>query len=54
MTWAGYLVTLYLVVGVTEAWSNPEQRIPAMVQTLLVVVYIGSLLVFSRSNQKGP
>lgn len=51
MTWAGYLVMLYLVIGVMEAWSNPEQRIPALVQVLLVVVFTASLLSFSRSRK---
>jgi len=50
MTWAGYLVMLYLVIGVMEAWSNPAQRIPALVQTILVMVFVGSVLVFSRAR----
>ena len=49
MTWAGYLVMLYLVVGVMEAWSNPPQRIPALLQILLIVIFVGGLLVFSRA-----
>jgi uncharacterized membrane protein len=48
MTWAGYLVMLYLVVGVMEAWANPPQRIPALIQVGLVVVFIGGVLAFSR------
>jgi len=48
MTWAGYLVMLYLVVGVMEAWANPPQRIPALTQVLLVVLFIGNVLAFSR------
>lgn len=48
MTWAGYLVMLYLVIGIMEAWSNPPQRIPALAQTSLVIVFVGSVLVFSR------
>lgn len=48
MTWAGYLVMLYLVIGVMEAWSNPPQRLAALLQVALVVVYVASLLVFSR------
>ncbi len=48
MTWAGYLVMLYLVVGVMEAWANPPQRIPALVQVLLVVLFVASVLAFSR------
>lgn len=48
MTWAGYLVMLYLVIGVMEAWSNPAQRIPALAQTALVVIFVASVLAFSR------
>jgi uncharacterized membrane protein len=51
MTWAGYLVMLYLVVGVMEAWSNPPQRIPALLQVFVIAVFVGSLLVFSRANR---
>jgi len=53
MTWAGYLVMLYLVIGITEAWSNPAQRLPALLQTLLVGVFIAAVLVFSRPKQPG-
>jgi len=53
-TWAGYLVMLYLLVGVMEAWSNPPQRVPALAQTILVVVFVGSVLVFSGSPRRGP
>jgi uncharacterized membrane protein len=48
MTWAGYLVLLYLVVGVMEAWANPPQRLFALAQILLVAVFIVSVLRFSR------
>ena len=48
MTWAGYLVMLYLVVGIMEAWSNPAQRVAALTLTALVIVFVVSVLVFSR------
>jgi uncharacterized membrane protein len=51
MVWAGYLSMLYLVVGVTEAWANPPQRPPALLQALLVAAFLGSVLRFSR---RGP
>lgn len=50
MTWAGYLVMLYLIIGITEAWSNPPQRIPALTQAVLVVIFVGSVLAFSRAK----
>ena len=51
MTWAGYLVMLYLVIAVMEAWSNPPQRVPALAQTALVVLFVGSVLAFSRQKR---
>jgi len=48
MTWAGYLVMLYLVIGVMEAWANPDQRAPALLQIVLVAVFVGSVLAHSR------
>lgn len=52
MTWAGYLAMLYLVIGVMEAWANPQQRFPALAQVLLVAVFVGSILVFSRRDRR--
>jgi uncharacterized membrane protein len=52
MTWAGYLVMLYLVIAVMEAWSNPAQRIPALAQSILVVIFVASVLVFSRAFRR--
>jgi uncharacterized membrane protein len=54
MTWAGYLVMLYLVIGVMEAWSNPPQRMPALAQTFLVAIFVGSVLWFSRADDGDP
>lgn len=49
MTWAGYLVMLYLIIGIMEAWANPPQRAAALLQVVLVACFIGCVLVFSRS-----
>jgi len=54
MTWAGYLVMLYLVIGIMEAWSNPDQRLAALIQVMLVVIFIASLMVFSRPDREDP
>ncbi len=51
MTWAGYLLMLYLIVGVMEAWSNPPQRVPALLQTALVALYIYGMLRFSKEDR---
>ncbi|MGA9574405.1 MAG: DUF2069 domain-containing protein [Lysobacterales bacterium] len=49
MIWAGLLMMLYFTIGVMEAWSNPPQRLPAMVQIVLPVLY---LFAFKRRNQQ--
>jgi uncharacterized membrane protein len=51
MTWAGYLVMLYLVVAVMEAWANAAQRLPSLLQIALVTAFVGSVLVFSRPSR---
>ncbi len=51
MTWGGYLLVFYLVVGIMEAWSNPPQRLPALLQTALVAICIYSMLRFSSGRR---
>jgi uncharacterized membrane protein len=48
MTWGGYLLVLYFVIGVMEAWSSPAQRAPALAQAVLAVVYVIGLMASSR------
>ena len=48
MIWAGLLLMLYFTIGVMEIWSNPPQRIPALVQVLLAVFY---LFAFRKRNR---
>lgn len=54
MTWGGFLAVLYFVIGVMEAWSNPDQRLPACVQIVLSLGYCGVLIFHARrgSNQQ--
>ena len=52
MTWAGYLVMLYLAIGIMEAWSSPSHRVPALVQTGLVIAFVAAVLVFSGSVRR--
>jgi uncharacterized membrane protein len=48
MTWGGYLLVFYFVIGVTEAWSNPAQLGPALLQACLAVLYIIGLVMMTR------
>jgi len=40
MIWAGLLLMLYFTIGVMETWSNPAQRLPALVQVMLALFYL--------------
>ncbi len=51
MIWAGLLLMLYLTIGIMEAWSNPPQRLPALVQVTLAVFY---LFAFRQRNRSKP
>ena len=51
MIWAGLLLMLYFTIGIMEAWSNPPQRLPAMVQVVLAVCY---LFAFKKRNRDKP
>ena len=48
MIWAGLLLMLYMTIGIMEVWSNPPQRVPALVQVMLAVFY---LYAFRKRNQ---
>jgi len=40
MIWGGVILLLYFTAGVTEAWTSPAHRWPALLQVALVIVYI--------------
>ena len=40
MIWGGVLLILYFTAGVTELWTTPEHRWPALVQITLAVLYL--------------
>jgi uncharacterized membrane protein len=48
MIWAGLLLMLYFTIGIMEAWSNPPQRLPALVQVTLAIFY---LFAFRQRNR---
>ena len=48
MIWAGLILMLYLAVGVMEAWGNPPQRVPALVQVVFPILY---LFAFRNRNR---
>jgi len=50
MMLGAFVVTVYFIVGVMEAWSNPAQRAAAMVQVFLGAAYCAGVAWFSRSR----
>lgn len=50
MTWGGFLAVLYFVIGVMESWSNPGQRLPAIVQVVVSLAYCGLFAAWSRQH----
>jgi uncharacterized membrane protein len=52
MTWAGFLAVLYFVIGVMEAWSNPPQRLPALLQVVLALGYCALFAWHARTTGK--
>lgn len=54
MTWGGYLLVFYFVIGVMEAWSNPAQRTPALLQTALALLYVTCLTLLTRRRVSKP
>lgn len=51
ITWAGYLLIFYGVVGIMEAWSNPPQRMLALIQIALVVLCLLGMLRFNPAKR---
>ena len=50
MIWAGLLLMFYFTIGIMEAWSNPPQRLPALVQIVLPVFYLFAFKMRNRSQ----
>jgi len=48
MTWGGYLLVAYFVIGVMEVWSDPAQRVPAALQIALTLLYVTCLVKLCR------
>ncbi|MDH4019390.1 MAG: DUF2069 domain-containing protein [Xanthomonadales bacterium] len=50
MIWAGLLLMLYFTIGVMEAWSNPPQRSPALIQIILPIFYLFAFKMRNRNQ----
>ena len=47
--WAMFLVMLYFLVAVMEAWSNADQRLAAITQLVLTLVFFCGLFISWRA-----
>ena len=54
LTWGMFLMMIYFIIGVTETWSNTEQRIAAAVQTALACGFFLGLVLFNRPVRAEP
>jgi len=43
LLWVGIVALFYFCHGISEAWTSPGDRVPALIETLLCVVLIGAL-----------
>ena len=48
MVLAGFLLLLYFIGGITEAWSTPPQRWLALLQTFLCAGYFTGIVLWTR------
>jgi uncharacterized membrane protein len=44
----GLLLLIYFSIAVMEAWASPTVRVPAIVQTVLVLIYFTGLATIRR------
>ena len=49
--WVGVVALFYFCHGVVAAWTAPAARVPALIETLLCLVVIGSLGWSARSEK---
>lgn len=52
MTWGGYLLVFYFVIGIMEAWSNPGQRMAALAQVVLSLLFVFFLVLLTRRETR--
>ena len=45
INWASYLLLFYFMLGVSEAWSSPDQRIAALTQLALVCTCLTTIIL---------
>jgi uncharacterized membrane protein len=48
INWASYLLILFFLLGVSEAWSSPAQRPAALLQLLLVCSCLAAIGLINR------
>ena len=50
MVYGGIVLMIYLAAGVMEIWTNPAHRWPALVQVIVVVIYVAAFRKRARNG----
>lgn len=53
LVWAGMVVMLLFIHGVTEAMVTPAQRLPALLAVSLSLLYFSALYALIRQSKRG-
>lgn len=46
--WSSFLILLYFIHGVVEAYANPAARIPAVLEVLFSVTFYSGAVLYAR------
>ena len=46
--WASFLIMLYFIHGIQEAWANPDERILAILEILFSTAFYISAILYAR------
>ncbi|MCW9024915.1 MAG: DUF2069 domain-containing protein [Gammaproteobacteria bacterium] len=46
--WASFLIMLYFIHGIQEAWVNPEERALALLEIIFSTTFYTSAIIYAR------
>ena len=48
LMWGAFLIMIYFSIGVMETWSNPDQRMAAIIQIVLSCLYFSAVILVNH------